>query len=920
MSPGWNRSAVVAGLQGRKAAWQAAVLALLLDSAGVSMADPARVDLDRAALRGDVESVRLALTDEAAGQDIPVKSKNNALGSAIASFTEHATESKQIIELLLEHGANVNAPFRSVDRPLYYIRGPEVLQFLLDIGADPKADNNFMLGVACNPKVKDPVRIFTLLLDHGAQISSWRETYGFVLDCAVRTQRLDLEEFLLTRGFSPDFGDSSKRTALFDAADAAAIDLLLQHGANIEAVDEHGWTPLADAIENTSIPKSLLLLARGANANALARVPQWGVSVLQVAAENGQLDVVSALVARGANVNARARSGVMPLEAAIRGEQVAVVDFLLAHGADVEAATGDTILATRVACNANIKDPIRMLTMLLDHGMQLTNMPEQKRNVLQCAVLAHSLDLEEFLLAHGVSADLRDVRGRTALFDATDAATIDPLLRRGADIEAVDSGHVTALADAIYQNEVSKSLLLLARGANVNALVGNPQGKRSVLSIAAAYGQLQVVSELVARGARINTSDRSGVMAINAAISGNQLAVAEFLLAHGADVNVKGENGWSPLHYAASLNNGAMVSLLLSQHADATARDNRGLLPERLATSEDVAALFAREGTPVEPQSPTAADAAACAQVVRSGLWKGIRGDEAGSETQNVIPDPRDNWYFQGGALEQDIQERVIRIRGQDYVLGVWSGKPHWVFVDDYPSGPTPPDVQARIDYEVSHPKEKKGPVYLARLGADGVASIVCEYKGTWHGWFNQSRVMTPLERLQVLARKEALTLSEEAVKVAGLWAVQALSEVSPRSGIGSSSLNLDARARFLEDAIQAHRDDILRFYLDHSMNLDAAFVKYPSGHTRDEASERLGTAEWTGDVLYAAIAYGTPDSVRLLLEHGVDPLLQFDRKCDLHLTGPHTHAGWLSYVLSEQTRALCVIDALRGWQALGPQ
>ena len=462
----------------------------------------------------------------------------------------------------------------------------------------------------------------------------------------------------------------------------------------------------------------------------------------------------------------------------------------------------------------------------------------------------------------------------------------------------------------------------------------------------------------------------------------------------------------------------------------------------RLVVAHEAVARDVPVDSKNESQSSTAADAAACVELARSGRWKEIRSDEAGSETQNVTQDPRDIWNFQEGVLEQDIQERVIRIQNQRYVLGVWSGKPHWVFIDDYPySGPTPPDVQARIDYEMSHPKQKKGPVYLARVGADGVATIVCEFKSTWHWWFNQYRVMTLLERLQVRARRESLALSQVAVKVPGLWGVQALSEASPKSGIGLSSFSLEARERFLQDAIESHRDDILRFYLNHIVDLDAAPVKHPTGHTRVEASEGIETVEWLGDLKYAAITHGTPDSIRQLLAHGADPNLptvvfdvvgdvvdrkplaeawlagfhqlflhgadpnpvisavvekyarpreredlviraertgvdasaasgptqvpveslfndalafrdapdcgpgesstrlaiclpntlkhanaafvpvrkndlfaELNRKCDVRLIDPYTHAGWLSYVLSEQSRALCVIDALRGW------
>jgi ankyrin repeat protein len=495
---------------------------------------------------------------------------------------------------------------------------------------------------------------------------------------------------------------------------------------------------------------ALLVLSRGANPNVLVGPPSWKVTGVQFAIENDELDLMSALVTKGADVNGRAASGVAPLEAAIRRGQAAVVELLLANGANVNAtASSGGVTASAVACYGGTEDPIRILTILLDHGARLTSEPEKGHSILHCAVIAHRVDLEEFLLTRGVSPDLRDGWGQTALFDATDADTIDPLLRHNADIEAVNKVDSTALADAVARNEVLKSLRLLAGGANPNVLLGGAWGE-PLLSVAAAHGQLQIVSELLARGAHLNAQDRSGQTALHAAVDAGQLETTGLLLAHGADVNGKDFRGFSALHHAAIHNNVAMVAFLLSQHADVMAPDNLGRPPYRFATSEEVIALFERNGAPVEPRSPTRMDEAACQQVVHSRLWKERQSGEADSDSPIISWDPRDNWDFQTGVLEQNIREKVLHIGAQDYVLGVWTGKPHWVFIDDYPdSGPTPPDVQARLNYEMSHQKTKKGPVYLARLGSDQVKMIVCEYKRTRIGFFERYSVLTPSERLR---------------------------------------------------------------------------------------------------------------------------------------------------------------------------
>lgn len=43
--------------------------------------------------------------------------------------------------------------------------------------------------------------------------------------------------------------------------------------------------------------------------------------------------------------------------------------------------------------------------------------------------------------------------------------------------------------------------------------------------------------------------------------------------------------------------------------------------------------------------------------------------------------------------------------------------------------------------------------------------------------------------------------------------------------------------------------------------------------------------------------------------------LVRLEQKCNIHITGKHTHGGWLAYVLSDQTRAQCALDELAGNQ-----
>ncbi|TDA41701.1 MAG: hypothetical protein DSO07_03190 [Thermoproteota archaeon] len=116
--------------------------------------------------------------------------------------------------------------------------------------------------------------------------------------------------------------------------DLEKVKELLDRGADVNAKDIFGDTPLHIAARNGHLDIVKLLLERGADVNARN---ESGDTPLTAAAANGHLDVVRFLVNRGADIDARNDSDCTPLHiAAIRGH-LNVVKFLVEKGADVNA-------------------------------------------------------------------------------------------------------------------------------------------------------------------------------------------------------------------------------------------------------------------------------------------------------------------------------------------------------------------------------------------------------------------------------------------------------------------------------------------------------------------------------------------------------------------------------------------------------
>ena len=139
---------------------------------------------------------------------------------------------------------------------------------------------------------------------------------------------------------------ASGRDDLSEAAyadDLAAVKTYLAQGADIDARDRDGDTPLHLAAIKAGPAVIAALVAAGADPNAGSTD---GNTPLFNAAEHGNLPAVKALLAASANVNARNKDGHTPLFYAIDQGHLPVVEALLAAGADlaVRDKDGDTPL------------------------------------------------------------------------------------------------------------------------------------------------------------------------------------------------------------------------------------------------------------------------------------------------------------------------------------------------------------------------------------------------------------------------------------------------------------------------------------------------------------------------------------------------------------------------------------------------
>jgi ankyrin repeat protein len=214
-------------------------------------------------------------------------------------------------KILLDRGADVNARSNDFRTSLTIAATRQgnvaVLKLLLDQGANPNP--NALPATFSSPLVQaataaDP-EMMQLLLDRGADVKMVAQP---ALSMAIMGRCPKCVDLLIAKGPDRDaYTGALGETAVL--GDAASIRVLLDHGADVNAFDPTGRTPLMYAAGSDRLPLDAvkLLIERGADVNAKDQhklAGDSGLSVLDIARLHGDTPVVDALVKSGAKGSA----------------------------------------------------------------------------------------------------------------------------------------------------------------------------------------------------------------------------------------------------------------------------------------------------------------------------------------------------------------------------------------------------------------------------------------------------------------------------------------------------------------------------------------------------------------------------------------------------------------------------------------
>ncbi len=179
------------------------------------------------------------------------------------------------------------------------------------------------------------------------------------------------------------------------------------------------------------------------------------------------------------------------------------------------------------------------------------------------------------------ASDQADYEKQLARGPVSYAATIHQLLIHGANPNAANADGQTPLIFCAMYEDAAQVEELLARGADVNAT--DNSGTQALQCAADVWGpsaneegSLKTVEALIRHGAQVNHKDRLGNDALGGAADANRLHVLQMLVEHGADVRAVNSAGFTTLMWMVQHGNTSAVELLLRHGADPFAKDTSG--------------------------------------------------------------------------------------------------------------------------------------------------------------------------------------------------------------------------------------------------------------------------------------------------------------------------------------------------------
>ena len=303
--------------------------------------------------------------------------------------------------------------------------------------------------------------------------------------------------------------------------------LFLEHGLEIDKIDENGKTALQREVENKNFTNIEFLLNCGADVNICDEFEK-NIVHKEILKGYSNYKMIDFLVSHGANIDAR------------DFDEKSVIDDIVEIIAIVKGfKKPSTFLSNEIKYDEKYDV---LLKKVLTYRPNIETQRLDGTNILFDMVLYNDFETLKTIINYGINLNIKDKRGYTPLMY---------MVEEGLKIKDKK------------EKEVFIERLIYFLKYRVNIDTQDNEG-RTVMHKAVIANDLLVVEKLLTKKADLSIKDIHGRTALHHTQWHGNYKIARWLIAAGADMNLPDNSGFTLLNYAAIFGHTRLVVALIA--------------------------------------------------------------------------------------------------------------------------------------------------------------------------------------------------------------------------------------------------------------------------------------------------------------------------------------------------------------------